>query len=456
MSDGAPLPPGNIGKPSRRDVGYRHRHDDVVYAATGATGIGERGPTGPTGAPGGGTGPTGPAGAPSTVTGPTGSKGDTGAQGTAADVMIWKGNVSQATIAAVTAAAENGFFYHCTENITYGALVAVTNDEIVWVEDESRWEIVGNGVAVSITGPTGPEVTGPTGPVGAASTVTGPTGVGPTGPKGDTGSKGDTGADSSVVGPTGPTGLGATGPVGPASTITGPTGAQGLSITGPTGAQGAAGSASTVTGPTGPTGQGVTGPVGPASTVTGPTGYTGAGSTGPTGAQGAAGAASTVTGPTGYTGAGSTGPTGPSGAGSTGPTGPVGATGAAGGGSGDGVTPYIFKATFNASGQLASATTTGLSADELAFGTVLPGFVVDSIDTANMTISHSVNKPLKFISAAGHKAASPEWNLRTFSATAVTPTMVNASKAGTFRLVTVSATNTGSENSGYAIIVCYF
>jgi hypothetical protein len=178
----------SLSASNRSDAGT----SSMLSGPTGPTGAGATGPQGDTGASVtgptgdvGATGPsvTGPTGAPSTVTGP---KGDTGAQGptgSAAQVMVFQGNVDGTTVAAIETTVQNGWFYHVTSAFTRRLIDYAAGDELVWSTTDAEWVKVGSDITI-VVGPTGPvsDVTGPTGPV---STVTGPTG--PTGSIGATG-----------------------------------------------------------------------------------------------------------------------------------------------------------------------------------------------------------------------------------------------------------------------------
>jgi hypothetical protein len=224
---------------------------------------------------------------------------------------------------------------------------------------------------------------------------------------------------------------------------------------GKTGATGVAGPA----GPSGPAG--VTGATGPAPAVAAtadPTvvlvgGVPVAAARGQTGPQGPTGLAG-VTGATGVSVSGlpgqqgSTGATGIAGAtgvpgtpGSSGPVGPIGATGvqgATGASAADSV--YEFNVTY--SGSSPSVITN------------LPAGWSSSIATNDVTITHTVGRPVNDVTYWGYTAGTGLWHAR-YPTAANELTTTNSTKTTAFT-VRISNTVVGCDTSGSARIVCFF
>jgi hypothetical protein len=221
---------------------------------------------------------------------------------------------------------------------------------------------------------------------------------------------------------------GATGVAGPA----GPSG--------PAGVTGATGPAPAVAATADPTvvlvggvpvaaARGQTGPQGPTGPA-GVTGATGAGATGATGVSGVRG----ITGVTGATGlSGVPGSDGPAGA--TGATGPVGPTGLP---AADSV--YEFNVTY--SGSSPSVITN------------LPAGWSAAIATNDVTITHTVGRPVNDVTYWGYTAGTGLWHAR-YPTAANELTTTNSTKTTAFT-VRISNTVVGCDTSGSARIVCFF
>jgi len=217
-----------------------------------------------------------------------------------------------------------------------------------------------------------------------------------------------------VAGPTGPSGpAGVTGPTGPAPTVT--------ATADPTVVLVGGVPVAAARGQTGP--QGPTGPAGV-------TGATGAGSTGATGMSG-------VKGQTGVTGA--TGVPGTPGvSGLSGPVGATGLTGATGPSAADSV--YEFNVTY-----------TGSSPTSI---TNLPAGWSSSIATNDVTITHTVGRPVNDVTYWGYTSGTGLWHAR-YPTAANELTTTNSTKTTAFT-VRISNTVVGCDAGGSARIVCFF
>ena len=275
---GAQGPQGTLGVDGvQGGQGWQGIGTNGVQGAQGFQGIGAQGFQGWQG-----IGTNGTQGAQ----GNQGDQGKQGFQGGPAEVMVFKGNITQNSDFPATPA--NGDFYHVTTSVTdpyHGSKSFIANDEIVYSSTDVDWVLVGN----SLLGPQGWQ-----GPLG----YQGPQGYrgfqGLEGFQGRQGWQGLKGDASTEVGPQGSQGWQGTSIQGSQGNQ-GFQGWQGTGVQGPQGFQGLAGSQGN---------QGWQGFKGDASTEVGPQGNQGrqgwqglAGSQGSQGWQG-----SGVQGPQGWQG----------------------------------------------------------------------------------------------------------------------------------------------------------